>query len=94
MLFRTIYIPLIQLNVYPAGAFRVKGEDPRDTLVELIKKEVLGNDKRNPKQKERILIMLRDTAKQISEATYSLDQRNTDNAWVETSAYSCHDEYG
>ena len=72
----------------------MKGRDPRDTLVELIKTEVLVNDKRNPKQKERILVQLRDTAKQISEATYSLDERNTDNAWVETSAYSCHDEFG
>ena len=71
----------------------MKGRDPRDTLVELIKTEVLVNDKRNPKQKERILVQLRDTAKQISEATYSLDERNTDNAWVETRAYSCHDEF-
>ena len=79
---------------FGAGVFRIKNEDPRVTLVDVIKKEVLVNDKRSPKQLEYILNQLRDSAVQISEATYSLDQRNTDNAWVETSAYSCHDEHG
>ena len=84
---------ILRLN-FGAGVFRIKNEDPRATLVDVIKKEVLVNDKRSPKQLEYILNQLRDSAVQISEATYSLDQRNTDNAWVETSAYSCHDEHG
>ena len=76
------------------GAFGIKSEDPLNTLVTVIRDEVLDKDKRNPKQKDFILDQLKKSARQISEATYSFDERNTDNAWVETSVYSCHDEYG
>ena len=64
------------------------------TLAKLTRNKVLGTDKRNPKHIENILNHLKDSARKISEATYSFDERNTDNAWVETSAYSFHDESG
>ena len=76
------------------GAFRLNGEDSRTALINLIENEVLVNDKRNPEQKALVLAELKETAIQVSEASYSLDPRNTDNAWVETAVFACHDELG
>ena len=85
---------LLQPKCLSTGSFRIRGEDPRDALVKLIRNEVFVHETKSQDTKEACLLSLKQAAVQISEATYSLDERNTDNAWVETSVFSCHDELG
>ena len=90
--------PLIRIDAeiryYYAGAFCNKEEDHHVALAKLIRNDLLMDDNRTRKQLDFFLSQLLSSTNQISEATYSFDERNTDNAWVETSAYSFHDESG
>ena len=80
------------------GAFRKSKDSHIDAMQNLIKREVIDYENRTSCEKQGYDAMLGQIFKKnyelIAEDEYSCDERNTDNAWVETTVYNYHDKTG